>query len=110
MKGYADTLPAIRSLRFKGAMMELHLADGRVISVPLKKFPSIKKLSPAQRKKHHILAGVGFDFDDSDEVYHISDFLGADNSLSTIQRKIHLYPAHAGFSKVAEPVAKYKKK
>jgi hypothetical protein len=110
MSGYADTLPTIKTLRFKGENMELFLADGRIIVVPLKKFPAIKKLSSAQRKKYHIMAGIGFDFDDSDEVYHISDFLGADNSLSALQRKITPYHYPNALSRVAEPKVAYKKK
>lgn len=110
MSGYADTLPKITALIFKGADMQLLLADGRIVIVPLNKFPAIKKLSSSQRKKYHIMAGVGFDFDDSDEVYHISEFLGADNSLSALQRKINPYQQHSQLSRVAEPVVKYKKR
>jgi hypothetical protein len=109
MSGYADTFPKIKALHFKGTDMHLLLADGRVIIVPLSKFPAIKKLSPSQRKKYHIMAGVGFDFDGSDEVYHISEFLGADNSLSGLEKKIYPHHSHT-LSRVAEPPAKYKRK
>lgn len=100
----------IEALHFKNADMQLLLADGRVIIVPLSKFPSIKKLSPAQRKKYHIMAGVGFDFDGSDEVYHISEFLGADNSLTTLERKIKPYQYSSTLSRVAEPKTEYRRK
>ena len=43
---------------------------------PLNNFPAIKKLTLTQRKKYHIIGGEGFDFEDSDEVYHIADFIG----------------------------------
>ncbi|MBI4930247.1 MAG: hypothetical protein HY841_05755 [Bacteroidetes bacterium] len=110
MSGYADTLPKIKALHFKNADMQLLLADGRIIIVPLSKFPAIKKLSSSQRKKYHIMAGVGFDFDGSDEVYHISEFLGADNSLSALERKINPYHQPSQLSRVAEPAAAYKRR
>ena len=110
MKGYSDTAPRIKSLHFKNGSIELFLADGRIISAPLTSFPEIKKLTASQRKKYHIMGGVGFDFDDSDEVYHISEFLGQDNSLSTLERKIKPYAERTAFSYVAEPSVKYKRK
>ena len=110
MSGYADTLPKIKALRFKGADMHLLLVDGRIIIVPISKFPSIKKLSPSQKRKYHIMAGVGFDFDGSDEVYHISDFLGTDNSLSSLEKRIYPYQQSTTLSHVAEPTVKYKRK
>lgn len=108
MNGYSETLPSIKALRFSRHTIELVLADGRIISSPLSKFPSIKKLSPAQREKYHIMAGLGFDFDDSDEVYHISDFLGTDNSISTLEKKIKPYSSAHSLSYVAEQGKKYK--
>ena len=110
MKGYTDTFPRIKSLYFKHDAIELYLADGRIISAPLSRFPEIKKLSSSQRKHYHIMGGVGFDFDDSDEVYHISEFLGQDNSLSTLEKKIKPYREQTSLSTVAEPAAKYKRK
>jgi|ERR1051326_1357974 hypothetical protein len=91
MKGFSNTFPKIKSLHFRGNNIELSLADGRIISAPLSKFPEIKKLSPIQRKKYHIMGGVGFDFDDSDEVYHISEFLGENNSVPSLEKKIKPY-------------------
>ena len=109
MSGYSDTLPKIKSLHFKGDAIELSLADGRVISAPLSKFPRIKKLSSSQRKKYHIMGGVGFDFDASDEVYHISEFLGQDNSLSSLERKIKPYAQQKLSTLAAEAMAEYRK-
>ena len=110
MNGYSDTLPKIKELGFTELSIQLFLSDGRIIVVPLTKFPSIKKLTPAQRKKYHIMAGVGFDFDASDEVYHISEFLGADNSIPSLERRLNAYHTTSSLSRVAEPLAKYRKK
>lgn len=56
----------------------IYLLGGRMLSVPLNKFPEIKKLSSNQRKAYHISGGISLDFDDSDEVYHINELLGID--------------------------------
>ena len=56
--------------------MRVHLLGGRILSVPINKFPEIKKLNSLQRKAYHISAGISLDFDGSDEVYHINELLG----------------------------------
>ncbi|MFH1319380.1 MAG: DUF2442 domain-containing protein [Bacteroidota bacterium] len=67
----------IKNLKFeKKGKITIYLNDGRVIIVPLSFFPPIKKLSPTQRKKWQILDGVGFTFEDTDELFHLSQVLG----------------------------------
>ena len=73
---YLNSTYQLKDIRFKADTIELIFTDGRLLISPLKNFPAIKKLQPAQRKKYHIIGGEGFDFDDSDEVYHIADFVG----------------------------------
>jgi hypothetical protein len=95
-QGYGNISPLIKSVRFPVGKIILHLADGRVIILPSRKFPEIEHLTPAQKRKHKLLAGTGLMFDDLDTVFHVSDFLGkavADE-----------------FSLVAEPRPKYGKK
>ena len=65
-------------VEFDKDMMMLFLEGGRILSVPLRSFPEIKKLSLAQRKTYHIASGISLDFDDSDEVYHINELLLGD--------------------------------
>jgi len=76
MEGFFETEPKIKKLKFPNGKIEVHLEDGRIIIIPLKHFPSIKKLSTGQRKKWAVLDGIGFDFDDSDEQFHIYQILG----------------------------------
>jgi hypothetical protein len=77
MDGYGKIQPIIKSLSFPiRGKMYVALKDGRTIIVPLDKFPSIKNLSLAQRKKWYILEGEGFSFDDCDEVFHIVQVFG----------------------------------
>lgn len=109
MNSFANTYPVIKSLGFTKDFIEIYLADGRMLAAPLVRFPAINKLSASQRKKHHIIAGVGFDFDDSDEVYHISEFLGQDNSISALERNPPSYASYEQFASLEEPKVKYKK-
>jgi len=80
--GYWNATPEIKQVKFRDGKIILKLADERIVVTPLDRFPGIKKLSTTQRKKHHIIIkGIGFFFDDDDHVYHISDFLGAENKV-----------------------------
>lgn len=76
MEGFADSNPHIKKLNFPKGKIEIFLKDGRIIIAPVNKFPSIKKLTSAQRKKWAILDGIGFDFQDSDELFHLYQFTG----------------------------------
>lgn len=109
MKGFADSLPSIKQIRFKLNQIELLLTDGRIIIAPLSRFPDIKKLTASQRKQHHIIAGIGFDFDDCDEVYHISEFLGTDNSSVIPAQKSKTYKRQSLLTAFSEKSHDYKK-
>lgn len=61
-------------LTFPRGRIELHLADGRLLSVPVRAFPEIRKLRLAQRQQWQILDGIGFTFQDSDAGFHLRDF------------------------------------
>ncbi|HDY87261.1 MAG TPA: DUF2442 domain-containing protein [bacterium] len=80
MSEFFNNTPRIKTVKFPKGKIHLYLNDGRIIYVPISKFPEIKKLSVEQRKRCNKLAGFGLMFDDLDEVYHISDFLGANNT------------------------------
>ena len=76
MERFLEIEPKIKNLKFPNGKIEIYLEDDRIISVPLKYFPGIKKLNIAQRKKWSILDGIGFLFEDSDEVYHLYQIMG----------------------------------
>ena len=111
--GYSNALPLIKEVRFPAGKIVLTLVDGRTIILPINKFPEIEKLSAAQKRKHKTLAGMGLMFDDSDTVFHISDFLGKALSLDVspvIKNKVKPYTtAELRTSQLAEPKVKYKK-
>ena len=76
IEGYWDVVPQIKDVSFpKRGKMHILLEDGRTIIVSVSRFPSVKRLSMAQRKKWYIL-GNGFTFEDSNEVIHIEQILG----------------------------------
>lgn len=54
----------------------IKLGDGRVITIPLKYFPEIKKMSVDQRKKYTIVDDRTILFSHSDFMYHLEDFIG----------------------------------
>jgi len=70
-----DLKPKIKKIDFVDNKILVYMTDGRVIISPLTKFPSIKKLTPEQRKKWYLF-GNGFSFDDCNEVFHIEQILG----------------------------------
>lgn len=80
MDGLRKVKPLIKKISFpvKGKMNVL-LADGRDVSVPLQYFPSIKKLTVTQREKWYVLDGEMFSFDDCSEIFHVEQILGKEN-------------------------------
>ncbi|UFH53604.1 DUF2442 domain-containing protein [Spirosoma sp. KNUC1025] len=76
IEGYWDVVPKVQAVSFPTTdLLIVELEDGRIISMPLDRFPSIQKLTPDQRQ-HWYVYGNGFSFDDSDEVIHIEQILG----------------------------------
>lgn len=76
VEGYWDVTPRVQAISFPAAdRLNVELEDGRVITMPLDRFPSIQKLTPNQRQQWYTY-GNGFSFDDSDEVIHIEQILG----------------------------------
>ncbi len=75
IEGFWNVKPKIKKIDIDSSKITIYMQDGRIIITPLVKFPSIKKLTPEQRK-HWYLFGNGFSFDDCDEVIHIEQILG----------------------------------
>jgi hypothetical protein len=90
-EGYVGVHPVISKVSFeKRGYITLILADGRMISAPLKLYPSIKKMNVLQRKKYHITGDQVIIWNDCDEIFHIEQFLGReqDYSYATYQKSI----------------------
>ena len=76
IEGFWNVIPRIETISFPAEnQFQIILEDGRIITMPLEHFPSIKALTPEQRQ-HWYRFGNGFSFDDSDEVIHIEQILG----------------------------------
>ncbi len=77
MEGIFNIKPTIKGIDFRHRnKITLHLEDGREISCPLDLFPSIKSLDEKERRKFKILKGQIIMFKNTDEVYHLQNFLG----------------------------------
>jgi hypothetical protein len=75
-----DTKISIQKLGFDlVGKISLKLEDGRIIIVPLKYFPDIKKMSLEKRKKYTIVDDRTILFSFSDSIYHLEDFLGLED-------------------------------
>ncbi|HOY65794.1 MAG TPA: DUF2442 domain-containing protein [Candidatus Ozemobacteraceae bacterium] len=88
--GFLHVKPCIKKIDFKArGAFSIHLADGRIMTVPLSAFPSIRKLTPEQRSHWYILDDMGFSFDECDEVFHLEQVFGnvADYRYSFIAPK-----------------------
>jgi hypothetical protein len=59
--------------------LSLKLEDGRIIIVPLKYFPDIKKLPLEKRKKYTIVDDRTVLFHYSNNIYHLEDFIGLES-------------------------------
>ncbi|MFM7773330.1 MAG: DUF2442 domain-containing protein [Candidatus Kapaibacterium sp.] len=60
--------------------ISIKLDDGRILIVPLKYFPELKKLPKEKRKKYTIVDDRTVLFMYSDNVYHLEDFLGLEST------------------------------
>ncbi len=79
-EGFVYVTPEIKKVSFtKPGKFSVHLADGREIILPIRKFPSLAKVPVGKRKNYQILygnSGSMLTWPDCNEVYHIQDFLG----------------------------------
>ncbi len=77
MESIANIKPEIKKISFeKKGYLTVYFFDGRILFLPLKYFPSIKKLSSAKRHQYQIADDDTLIFNHADEVYHIQDLLG----------------------------------
>ena len=89
MEGIIGVKPEIKKLTFTHrGKMDVYLADGRAIIVPLTWFPSIKKLSSQQREHWYVMPSGLFSFDDCQEVFHIEQVLGKQEEYQYLKPKL----------------------
>lgn len=80
VEGFWDITPKIKKISFPvRGKMAVQLEDGRLITVPISAFPSVKKVPVSERNKWY-LTGGGFTWDSCPEVIHIEQILGNFNN------------------------------
>lgn len=67
-RAYVPTTALAKSLEFDDEMMRVVFTDGRVLSVPLQWFPTLRRASPEQRQQYEIAGGgISLHWPDLDE-------------------------------------------
>lgn len=56
-RAYVPTSALAKSVDFADGIMNVHLADGRVVSVPMEWFPLLRGASPTELNEYEIGAG-----------------------------------------------------
>ena len=56
-RAYVPTTALAKSVHFDHEMMHVSLADGRIISVPIRWFPLLREATPKQREHYEIGGG-----------------------------------------------------
>jgi len=79
-KAYVPTTALAKSLEFDEETMRVVFTDGRVLSVPLQWFPSLRPASPEQRERYEIAGGgISLHWPDLDEDLSVAGLMaGAD--------------------------------
>jgi hypothetical protein len=56
-KAFRPTSALAKDVKFSDSMMEVHLTDGRIVSVPIIWFPLLHEAKPEQREHYEIGGG-----------------------------------------------------
>jgi hypothetical protein len=83
-KAYRPTSALAKSVNFKDEMMEVHLIDGRIISVPIIWFPILHETTKEQREHYQIGGGgTSLHWEEIDEDISVAGLLtGGDQQTS----------------------------
>ncbi len=69
-----NDMPTIKKVDFVKSLIEFHLADKRIISIPLKWIDKLKKATKEQREKYAIRGHFVF-WDEIDEIIGVKNLL-----------------------------------
>jgi hypothetical protein len=83
-KAFHPTSALAKDVKFKDEMMEVHLTDGRIISVPIIWFPILHEATPEQRGHYEIGGGgTSLHWEEIDEDISVAGLLaGGDTQAS----------------------------
>jgi len=82
-KSFRPTSALAKTVKFKDEMMEVHLTDGRIISVPIIWFPLLHEAATEQREHYEIGGGASLHWEEIDEDISVAGLLaGAESQAS----------------------------
>ena len=82
-KAFRPTSALAKDVKFKGAMMEVHLTDGRIISVPIIWFPLLNEATPEQREHYEIGGGTSLHWEGIDEDISVAGLLAGGDAQAS---------------------------
>ena len=83
-KAFRPTSALAKTVKFKDEMMEVHLTDGRIISVPIIWFPLLHEATPEQREHYEIGGGgASLHWEEIDEDISVAGLLAGGESQAS---------------------------
>ena len=83
-KAFRPTSALAKALKFKDEMMEIHLTDGRIISVPIIWFPLLHEATAEQRERYEIGGGgASLHWEEIDEDISVAGLLAGGESQAS---------------------------
>jgi hypothetical protein len=83
-KAFRPTSALAKTLKFKDEMMEVHLTDGRIISVPIIWFPLLHEATAEQREHYEIGGGgASLHWEEIDEDISVAGLLAGGESQAS---------------------------
>ena len=80
-KAFRPTSALAKDVKFKDEMMEVHLMDGRIVSVPIIWFPLLHEATPEQREHYEIGGGgTSLHWEEIDEDISVAGLLAGGNA------------------------------
>ena len=83
-KAFRPTTALAKTVKFKDELMEVHLTDGRIISVPVIWFPLLHEASAKQREHYEIGGGgTSLHWEEIDEDISVAGLLAGGDSQAS---------------------------
>jgi hypothetical protein len=83
-KVFRPTTALAKTVKFKEEMMDVHLTDGRVLSVPIIWFPILHAATPEQRERYEIGGGgTSLHWEEIDEDISVAGLLAGGDAQTS---------------------------
>ncbi len=81
-----EGIPLAKEVWFEKDYMFVKLLDGRIIGVPLERFPKLKKATKEQRENYRLIGhGYGIHWEDLDEDISVENLLLPESKLLKVR-------------------------